>query len=48
MSKEDITTIQVSKDVREELKKLGTMGETYDDVIRRLIKKVKECEKNGS
>jgi predicted CopG family antitoxin len=46
MSKEDITTIQVSKDVREELKKLGTMGETYDDVIRRLIKKVKECEKS--
>jgi predicted CopG family antitoxin len=45
MSKEDITTIQVSKDVREELKKLGTMGETYDDVIRRLIKKAKECEK---
>lgn len=45
MSKDDITTIQVSKDVREELKKLGTMGETYDDVIKRLIKKVKECEK---
>jgi predicted CopG family antitoxin len=45
MSKEDITTIQVSKDVREELKKLGTMGETYDDVIRRLIKKAKGCEK---
>jgi predicted CopG family antitoxin len=46
MSKDDITTIQVSKDVREELKKLGTMGETYDDVIRRLIKKVKESEKS--
>jgi len=30
---------------REELKKLGTMGETYDDVIRRLIKKAKGCEK---
>ena len=45
MSKEDITTIQVSKNVREELKKLGTMGETYDDVIKKLIKKFKECEK---
>jgi predicted CopG family antitoxin len=48
MSKEDITTIQVSKNVREELKKLGSMGETYDDVIKRLIEKVKECEKHDS
>jgi len=45
MAKEDITTIQISKDVREELKKLGTMGETYDDVIRRLVKLAKECER---
>jgi len=45
MAKEEITTIQISKDVREMLKELGKMGETYDDVIKKLIKKAKECEK---
>jgi hypothetical protein len=30
--------------VREMLKELGKMGETYDDVIKRLIKKIQECE----
>jgi predicted CopG family antitoxin len=44
MAKEEITTIQVSKEVREMLKELGKMGETYDDVIKRLIKKIQECE----
>ena len=38
MAKEDMTTIQISKEVREQLKELGKMGETYDDVIRRLVK----------
>ncbi|MEM2146918.1 MAG: hypothetical protein QW279_16260 [Candidatus Jordarchaeaceae archaeon] len=33
----DLTTIQLSKAVREQLKKLGLKGETYDDIIRRLI-----------
>ncbi|MEM2959379.1 MAG: hypothetical protein QW261_13860, partial [Candidatus Jordarchaeaceae archaeon] len=33
----DLTTIQLSKTVRERLKKLGKKGETYDDIIRRLI-----------
>jgi hypothetical protein len=31
------TTIQVSIDLREMLKELGKKGETYEDVIRRLI-----------
>jgi transcriptional regulator len=34
----DLTTIQLSKTVREQLKKLGKKGETYDAIIRRLIK----------
>lgn len=34
----ELTTIQLSKAVREQLKKLGRKGETYDDIIRRLIK----------
>ncbi|MBS7252020.1 MAG: hypothetical protein KIH08_15715 [Candidatus Freyarchaeota archaeon] len=33
----DLTTIQLSKTVRERLKNLGKKGETYDDIIRRLI-----------
>jgi len=45
MAKEDLTTIQLSKEARDELKKMGTMGETYDDVIKRLVKLAKECEK---
>ncbi|MFZ0556044.1 MAG: hypothetical protein WBL68_18435 [Nitrososphaeraceae archaeon] len=31
------TTIQVSIELREMLKDLGKKGETYEDVIRRLI-----------
>lgn len=34
----DLTTIQITKAVREELKQLGRKGETYDEIIRRLIK----------
>ena len=45
MAKENTTTIQISKDARKELREFGKMGETYDDVIRRLVKKAKECEK---
>ena len=45
MAKESLTTIQLSKETRDELKKLGKMGETYDDVIKRLVNTAKECEK---
>jgi len=45
MTKEDVTTIQISKEVRDELKELGKMGETYGDVIMKLIRIAKECEK---
>ena len=34
---EDITTIMVKKETRDILKELGKKGETYDDIIRRLI-----------
>jgi hypothetical protein len=37
MSKEDVTTIQLSKETRDRLRNLGKMGETYDDVINRLV-----------
>lgn len=43
MSKEDnITTIQIRKSTRDELKKLGIKGETYDTVIRRLLETAKK------
>ena len=45
MAKESVTTIQVSKETREELKNLGRKGETYDEIIRKLIQKAKEHEK---
>lgn len=32
-----ITTIVVSKDTREQLKNLGKKGESYDQIIRRLL-----------
>jgi predicted CopG family antitoxin len=44
MENQESTTIQLSKETREQLKELGKMGETYDDVIKKLIKKAKECE----
>lgn len=40
------TTIQLSKKMRDKLKALGTKGETYDDIIKRLIKAYKG-EENG-
>jgi predicted CopG family antitoxin len=32
-----LTTIPISTDVRERLKRLASKGETYDTVLRRLI-----------
>lgn len=36
---EDITTIQITKETREKLKKIGRKGETYNDIILRLLEK---------
>ena len=36
------TVIRIKLSTKKELDKLGKFGETYDDVIRRLIKKYKE------
>jgi predicted CopG family antitoxin len=37
MSDEDLTTIQLKKKTRERLKKEGDKGESYDDVINRIL-----------
>ena len=33
----DVTTIQISKMTRDQLRRLGRKGETYDQVLNRLI-----------
>ncbi len=42
MTKPDFTTIQIKKETRELLKQAGKMGESYDGLLRRLLKE--ECE----
>ena len=46
MTKQKNTTIQLPTKLRDELKTLGTKGETYGDIIKRLIEAYKG-EKNG-
>ena len=38
MAKQDLTTIQLSRETRDQLKDLGRKGETYDDIIQKLLK----------
>lgn len=33
----EITTIQISKETRERLKRVGYKGETYEKIIKRLL-----------
>ena len=42
VGKEVITTIQISQQTRDKLKDLGKKGETYEDVIVRLLKELKK------
>jgi hypothetical protein len=39
MSIKDVTTIQISRKIRDRLKELGKKGETYETIIERLLKK---------
>ncbi|WP_309493380.1 DUF7557 family protein [Candidatus Hecatella orcuttiae] len=41
MGKSEVTTIQISKTIRERLKELGKKGETYDDILERLLQLAK-------
>jgi len=38
----EITSIKVTPETRDMLKALGRKGETYDDLIRRMIRELKE------
>jgi hypothetical protein len=42
VKKEDVMSIRVSRETTEELRGIGQMGETYNDVIERLINYYKE------
>ena len=46
MNKEDTTTIRVKISTKELLDKFGKKPESYDEVILRLIKVVKNANKN--
>lgn len=48
MEKTEATTIQVSKNTRGKLADMGKKGETYDDIINKLIETAKKCAKGGS
>jgi hypothetical protein len=37
MSKEKLTTIKVKAETRDTLKSVGKKGETYDEIINRLL-----------
>jgi len=41
------TTLSVSKETKEELNKIGRKGETYDEIIQRLIKVYKKSLGTG-
>ena len=39
-----LTTIQIHKEIREELREFGKKGETYEDVIKKLMYIAKRVE----
>lgn len=39
---DDITTIKVKRDTKERLDKLGAKGESYDDILVRLLNSCEE------
>jgi hypothetical protein len=45
MKKNANTTIQILTETRDELKSLGSKGETYNEIIKRLIRTYAEREK---
>ncbi|WP_154670558.1 hypothetical protein [Candidatus Nitrosocosmicus sp. SS] len=41
-----VTTIQVSEQIREALKERGRKDQTYDEIIKQLLEKVKNYSAN--
>ena len=40
MDKEKLTSIKIRKETAERLKELGRKGETYDDVLTRILDRI--------
>lgn len=40
-----MTTIRISETLKEKLRQRGKMGETYEDVIRKLLDKLEKMER---
>jgi len=36
------TTISISTDIRDEIKEFGQKGETYDDILKRILESAKQ------
>jgi predicted CopG family antitoxin len=47
MAKSDLTTIQISKETREKLAEMGKKGDTYDEIIQRLLKLAESSKEKG-
>jgi hypothetical protein len=45
MGMSEKTTIQVSRELLEKLKQIGRKGETYEDLIWRLLRHYEKCDK---
>lgn len=43
----EISSIRISKELKERLRRRGEMGKSYEDVIRELLEKVERTEKKG-
>lgn len=41
----EVTTVRISVELRDKLKKLGVKGETYEDVIQRLVETAQKDDK---
>jgi len=41
----EVTTVSIRQETRKKLMELGKKGETYDDVINRLISRLEELER---
>ena len=44
-AEDEFTTMSIKKSTKAELESLGKMGETYDDLVSRLVKEAKRREK---
>ena len=42
-----MTTIRISEETKEKLRRRGVKGQTYEEIILELLRKVEELERRG-